>query len=297
MSAPAIGRLLARAKRPAVRSRRALDVSVVEEWQQPAPAASPADVDGATPDAGGVEEPRAIPAARVARPVPEAAAPALRPAAVAPRIPAAPSPLEAGSTPSVAADRGRDQDVAPEPLAAEGSLALPPVARAAESPEARPEPQPQLGEERAGRTPSELALPAPARRASAPVTEAAEPAVATLPGPERPKDAAPVARARPSAPQPGLAPAEPGRTPAPVPVRSAIAAAAPPSASALARTGPAMAAAAAQPPAASPPGTSEPPIVIEQIHVVTPPARPPEADPLASLAGRRVAASRHRGSR
>ena len=63
MSAPAIGRLLARAKRPAVRSRRALDVSVVEEWQQSAPAASPADVDGATPDAGAVEEPRAIPAA------------------------------------------------------------------------------------------------------------------------------------------------------------------------------------------------------------------------------------------
>jgi len=39
------------------------------------------------------------------------------------------------------------------------------------------------------------------------------------------------------------------------------------------------------------------PVVINRIEIVTPPARPPAQDPLASVAARRAGLSRHRGSR
>ncbi|MFN2627071.1 MAG: hypothetical protein ABR569_00355 [Gaiellaceae bacterium] len=60
----------------------------------------------------------------------------------------------------------------------------------------------------------------------------------------------------------------------------------------------------ARTPAAAAPevtGTSErahlPPVVIDRIEIVTPPARPPASDPLASLAARRAGVSRHRSAR
>lgn len=49
--------------------------------------------------------------------------------------------------------------------------------------------------------------------------------------------------------------------------------------------------------AAGPPPSSSPPVVIDRIEIITPPARPPAADPLASVAGRRAGLSRHGGSR
>jgi hypothetical protein len=45
------------------------------------------------------------------------------------------------------------------------------------------------------------------------------------------------------------------------------------------------------------PTPTRPPVVIERIEIVTPPAKPAPADPLASLAERRVGRSRHGAAR
>jgi len=52
------------------------------------------------------------------------------------------------------------------------------------------------------------------------------------------------------------------------------------------------------PAAAAPrPAAAPPPVVIDRIEIVTPPARPPAPDPLASVAARRAGRSRHAGAR
>jgi hypothetical protein len=51
------------------------------------------------------------------------------------------------------------------------------------------------------------------------------------------------------------------------------------------------------PAAAAPRPATPPPVVIDRIEIVTPPARPPAPDPLASVAARRAGHSRHSGGR
>jgi hypothetical protein len=41
---------------------------------------------------------------------------------------------------------------------------------------------------------------------------------------------------------------------------------------------------------------SPPPVVIDRIEIITPPARSPAPDPLASVAARRAGRSRHGGA-
>ena len=53
----------------------------------------------------------------------------------------------------------------------------------------------------------------------------------------------------------------------------------------------------AAPAAATPRPPAPPPVVIDRIEIVTPPARPPAPDPLASVAARPAGRSRHAGAR
>jgi len=108
-------------------------------------------------------------------------------------------------------------------------------------------------------------------------------------------------------PGPSLAPASPARRqsgpPVPAaPEAEALSSPAPRAAVApiAVAAAPANVAAVAASPgatAATPKSSNPPPVVIDRIEIVTPPARPPAPDPLASVAARRAGFSRHRGSR
>ena len=273
----AAGRLIARAARPAVRAAAAgsgLHEVEATARQPTAPAASPR-VDAAPPPAAVIAPAPAMPGhARVGTaPTDERAAAITEPPRPLLAAPAPPPP-----TPVAIAAAARPR---PEPLVAAEpsppatatskvlSAGLPSAAAAApvrppERPWERPEPVGWAG--LAEFAPGDAATPMVAAPAAAPAAPTPRPAPAVQP-----------AIHPGAAHQPAAAPASPVQRPTPAApsLRSSPAPWSPPAAP------------------ASPAPAAPPQVLIDRIEVITPPARSPAPDPMASLVDRRIAASRH----
>ena len=275
----AAGRLIARAARPAVRAAGALsgfhDVETTG-----APLAHTAPV--ASPRVG------------AAPPPPQPTAPA----------PAAPGHALAGTAPT----EERAAGIPEPPVALMAAHAPPPPTLVAIAEAARPERAPLVAAEpsQPARPTSQVTsagMPSPAAAAPPRLPEGRrerpEPAGWSVLAEIEPGDAAtPVVAARaasPPAPAPAPAPEkwpaihahaahQPATAPASLVQRLA------PAAPSVGASPPAAAPAAAPAPAAP---AAPPQVLIDRIEVITPPARSPAPDPMASLVDRRIAASRH----
>ncbi len=276
------GRLLARARRPAVNP---WGLATLRE----------AEVDAAPPLASSVGSP-VEPSRRSIRST-EAVTRTLEPGAAEPVSKAAPGETSATSSAPPArpvplhalepAPTGSGQSsVAARRAAAQPRPPEPAMLRSADQ-DSGP-----VGEEPAGR---DVTAPGP----SVPISAAAPfeaPAERTAGPPQVPRavpSTSAVTRRRADSPDggSGVAAGQPARRPAAAPAVMAVA-----ESGAVARIRPKLDA-TAQPEPQPSAGSPVPAVVIDEIRIVTPPAASPARDPLASLAAQRVGASRHRGRR
>lgn len=273
----AAGRLIARAARPAVRAAGASS-----GWHEVEATAQPPTAPVASPWVGAAPPPRAV---------------------------IAPGPAVPGHAQAATAPPGERAAAIPEPprplLAAPGPPPPTPVAIAEA---ARPRREPLVAAEPsppATATPKALSAGLTSAAAAAPVRppegpwERPEPVGWSGLAEIEPGDAATPLVAAPAAPTPRLAPAvQPAIQSGAAHQPAAAPATAP--ASAAQRLTPAAPSLGSSPAASSPPAApaspapaAPPQVLIDRIEVITPPARAPAPDPMASLVDRRIAASRH----
>jgi hypothetical protein len=268
------GRLLARARRPALDPWALTTVHDVELDRTPrfaAPASSVELPAGLERPAGRSTLP---PKPHAGESAPKAAAATT---AVAPPAPPARSSGLRAIEPDPASARQRARNPLPDTFE--------PAVRAATTgadPSRHVEGAPQSGEIAAAPASLRPASRAPAAPESA-RAHALDPA--SRPATANRLQEAPAPPDRRSA---GAAISHPARHPPSMPLTAAVAAGEP-AAPVRAASRPAV------PPSRQSTPPSAPPVVIDEIRIVTPPAPGPARDPLASLAAQRVGASRHRG--